>query len=375
MGTKVDRSARLSTGGPAYHEENLTLVLDHLDLGILLLNASGEITYCNTACTAITGYPKCSLSGMTIDGLLQEALLSVQDNVMPLLHLENGAVRDAQKNRQIWSGDLHLRRLDGKEYEASIKISAIWRAGKLHQYMVSMRDVTPQKEHERMRINFFYDLAHELRTPLTNLRLYHDLLARDASKSGDYLDIVAGQMDRLEALIVDLLNFVHLKHRILPTNRTPVHLNNLILKLVGEQCCYAAQKNLTVEFDLQPELLSVQADYGQMEQIICNLLINAIKYTPAGGKIRFKTSFEIIDATPHVVIEISDTGMGIPPDELKYIFDRFFRAKNARSSELPGTGLGLSIVKEIVRAHQGTIRVDSVLDQRTTFTIELPHTI
>ncbi len=216
--------------------------------------------------------------------------------------------------------------------------------------------------------SFVADAAHELHTPLTallaNIELAHD--AKNAAARTRYLARAQEQGQRLEGLVQSLLDLSRLEAAESKPTFEPVDLIQLVRE-VGEMfASRAEQANRLFTMKLPDEAVSVQGNETRLRQVILNLLENALKFTPAGGWI----SLNLERTSDQTILTVSDSGIGIPPEDLPHLFERFHRGRNA--SEYPGNGLGLAIVKAIVNAHQGNVAVQSEPMQGTSITVSLP---
>jgi signal transduction histidine kinase len=239
--------------------------------------------------------------------------------------------------------------------------------------VVVFRDVTPFRELDRMKTRFISDVSHELRTPLTNLTLYMDLMAKvtDRLSQERYLETLRRETRRLTHLIEDLLTISRLEAGRMAVQLRPMELNRLVDELTRDRVALAAQSEIALSCVLDSTLPKILIDPHLLTQALSNLLTNAVNYTPAGGSIIMETAEETIGGTRWVAIRVSDTGVGIPADELKHIFDRFYRGTASRQTGTAGTGLGLAISKEIIDRLGGRISVESAAGQGSTFTVWL----
>jgi two-component system phosphate regulon sensor histidine kinase PhoR len=222
------------------------------------------------------------------------------------------------------------------------------------------------QELDRLKSKFVSDVSHELRTPITALSLNVDLLEHGKpEKRQQYLQAIRQQVKREAQLLEDILNLSRLELGADKVQFAPVALNTLIAQVVAVHHPAAEAKNLMLTFTPASELPVVQGEENQLAQVITNLVGNAINYTTTGG-IGVSTRSNEHD----VVIEVSDTGLGIAPEDMPHLFERFYRSRRTR--DIRGTGLGLAITKEIVDLHDGRIEVDSTVGVGTTFKVYLP---
>jgi two-component system phosphate regulon sensor histidine kinase PhoR len=216
------------------------------------------------------------------------------------------------------------------------------------------------------------NVSHELRTPVTIIKGYAETLLSGAMKTDPeradrFLGIINAHAERLASLIKDLLALSELESRNLAIKLDPFPISGIVRQacmLLEEK---ARSKAITIESKNAGDMPPVMADPGRVEQVLINLLDNAIKYTPEHGSITVsaKESDDLVQVT------VADTGIGIPPSDLPRIFERFYRVDTARSREQGGTGLGLAIVKHIILLHGGNIAVESSLGKGSTFTFTL----
>ncbi len=233
-------------------------------------------------------------------------------------------------------------------------------------------DISDLKRLEKVRRDFVANVSHELRTPVTIIKGYAETLLSGAMKTDPeradrFLGIINSHADRLATLIKDLLALSELESRNLAIKLDPFPISGIV-----RQACLlledkARSKAITIELNNTGEMPPVMADPGRVEQVLINLLDNAIKYTPEHGSITISAT----ESDDLVQVSVADTGIGIPPSDLPRIFERFYRVDTARSREQGGTGLGLAIVKHIILLHGGNIAVESTLGKGSTFAFTL----
>jgi signal transduction histidine kinase len=211
--------------------------------------------------------------------------------------------------------------------------------------------------------------THELMTPLTTMNTGLYLLARtsDAQKQQERIQNLHNQVEHLTHLIHDMQMMVRLDIGY-PLRLASIHLNNIIEMAVERLNKTIFEKSLRLNLELQEDIPPISGDQEKMLQAICNILENAARYTPNNGSIALRSR---VNST-EVIVEVEDTGIGIAPDEITHIFERFYKTDKARTSNASGTGLGLTIAQRIIELHHGSIQVESVVNRGSLFRVRLP---
>jgi PAS domain S-box-containing protein len=226
------------------------------------------------------------------------------------------------------------------------------------------------RQFDRLKDEFIALVSHELRTPLTSIRGYLELITEDQNLTAEqtrFLDTIDRNAQRLQRVVGDLLFVAQVEAGKLSLEDGDVDLNTVAEEAVQAAQPSAAAKSITLVVELG-EPPAIRGDRARLAQVLDNFISNAIKFTPTGGHVSVETRV----SPGEVEIVVSDNGMGIPADELPFLFQRFFRAEQATAGAIPGTGLGLAIAKAIVAGHGGRIRVESECGRGTTFRIILP---
>jgi len=233
-------------------------------------------------------------------------------------------------------------------------------------------DITERKKLERVRQDFIGNISHELKTPLASMKAMVEVLieggADDINIRREFLDSINQEIDRLNRLVSDLLLLSRLESDKELLNPVPTDFIDIITGIVSRFHPRAMKEGLNLNLHIEGDIPKLNIDVNYMDQVISNLIDNAIKYTPSGGKIDVKVE----DIGRFVKVSVSDTGIGIPKEDLPRIFERFYRGDKSRNPSLGGVGLGLSIVKHIVEAHGGKVGVESELGKGSTFYFILP---
>jgi len=243
-------------------------------------------------------------------------------------------------------------------------------------FVLVFHDITEIKRLETMRRDFVANVSHELRTPLTAIRGYAETLLSgaldDPTRARSFLGVIDRHSERLSRLIDDLLTLSDLELGKSPLKKDAVLLETLVdevLEVLGEK---AERGKVQLVKALPTGLPLLRGDSDRLQQVLINLADNAVKYTPAGGTVTIAAQGSTNGDTPCVEISVTDTGGGIPAEELPRLTERFYRVDKARSRELGGTGLGLAIVKHIVQAHGGKLHISSTLAVGTTVRFTVP---
>ena len=236
-----------------------------------------------------------------------------------------------------------------------------------------LRDITREVEAERAKTDFVSNVSHELRTPLTSIKGYSDLMLSDVvgplnDQQRQFLKIVQGSADRLTILINDLLDISRIEGGRLKLETKPVQMEKIlhnVADMIQPQC---DKKNLRLKLNIEPNVGLVLGDENRLTQVVTNLVSNACRYTPNGGGITISLS----DSSGAVQVDVTDTGIGVAPDDQIKVFQRFYRVNAPEVQEVAGTGLGLPISKMLVEMHGGRMWLASEVGRGSTFTFILP---
>jgi signal transduction histidine kinase len=235
------------------------------------------------------------------------------------------------------------------------------------------RDITKEAEIDRMKSEFLSMAAHELRTPMTSIKGYSDMLLMGLAGECDerqkqFLDTIKGNVDRVLDMVNEFSEISHLESGALKLDAKPLHMDDLVSEVVVSLRPQIEAKEINLTVEVPPDSPEVWGDRTRVIQILTNLVTNAYKYTPDGGRIAITAQW-IEDS---MQVDVADTGIGIAPQDQEKLFTRFFRADHPGVRRVAGTGLGLSITKSIVEMHGGRIWVKSQLGEGSTFSFTLP---
>ncbi len=269
-------------------------------------------------------------------------------------------------------------RNEGPEYEHDytmrVTFTPIHRRDKTASgTIVVLQDVTEQEKLEQSRREFVANVSHELRTPLTTIKSYAEALEDGALQeqelAGRFVGVISNEVERMIRLVTDLLHLSRLDSNQAPLRRQETDIAEMLEEVADRFSFQLRQKSIHANVQVKHPVTTAWLDRDQIDQVLDNLVSNAIKYTMDGGHIEISAAMADADS---ISIRVKDTGIGIPKKDLSRIFDRFYRVDKARSRNMGGTGLGLSIAREIIKAHGGTISLDSEWNEGTVVAFTLP---
>ncbi len=343
----------------------LRAVLDSTIDGILLSDADGHMQLANRPLVRLTRE-----MGMSYDGTIVDRLLSVEHRVKDR-EAYRKTMEGLRENPDDSTFDEFEDSVTGRVYQGFTSPVLDDRGGFIGR-LWTLRDVTEQRELDRLKDDFVATVSHELRTPLTSMMGFLEMIREgEAGELNDeqqrFLAIVYRSSERLQRLVGDLLFVARLDANGLQLQFSDAHLGDIVRESVESSGALARSREVSLVAEVDP-VPPVSGDKERLSQLVGNLISNALKFTPAGGSVVARA---FVDGG-RAVVEIADTGIGIPPAEQSRLFQRFFRSSTATEQAIPGTGLGLVISRAIAEAHGGTIEVTSLPGEGTTFRVEIP---
>lgn len=353
---------RLTHENLIQEKNRLSSVLSYMSDGVIATNRLGQITMINSTAQRLLNLDRETATQMSI--------LDILDGENPYTYSELLSK----------TPEIHLSRRDANDEFVTLRVNfALIRkeSGFISGLVAVLHDATEQEKEERERRLFVSNVSHELRTPLTSVKSYLEALddgALNEEIAPNFIKVSLDETNRMMRMISDLLALSRIDNKSTQLN---VEMTNFtafmtyILNRFGQIKSQETNPGRSYEIirDYPVNSIWVEIDTDKMTQVVDNILNNAIKYSPDGGKIT--VSMKTTDT--QLIVSISDQGLGIPKKDLPLIFDRFYRVDKARSRAQGGTGLGLSIAKEIVKQHNGFIWAKSEYGKGSTFTIVLPY--
>ena len=351
---------RLTQENLEQESKRLHSILSYMTDGVLATNRRGQITMINDMAKKQLGVEN------------DEAL---NQNILELLKIE-----DEYELRDLITQSpelmIYSQNVNGEYISLRVRFALIRReSGFISGLVAVLHDTTEQEKEERERRLFVSNVSHELRTPLTSVKSYLEALDEGALSepvAPDFIRVSLDETNRMMRMVTDLLHLSRIDNA---TSHLDVELINFtafitfILNRFDKMRSQDQEKKYELVRDYPITSVWIEIDTDKMTQVIDNILNNAIKYSPDGGKIT--VSMKTTD--DQMILSISDQGLGIPKEDLPKIFDRFYRVDKARSRAQGGTGLGLAIAKEIIKQHNGFIWAKSEYGKGSTFTIVLPY--
>ncbi|HVI42567.1 MAG TPA: ATP-binding protein, partial [Anaerovoracaceae bacterium] len=339
-------------------KSKLETILKYMADGLIAIDLSGHIIHANPAAMALLNITEGDVENKHYNDIIKnynESLIfdKLRENC------KDGGVADTF----LYGGSTIAVRYDRFKDENAQDVGII----------MILQDITERQKLENMQMDFVANVSHELKTPLTTIKSYTETLlcgqVEDKETINQFLSIIETETDRMNRLVKELLQLSRLDYKQEKWNKKESNLIGLLKAVVTKVELTAKSKNqhLNYIFDDSQKIMTV-IDKDGIEQVLLNVLSNAIKYTQDGGRI----DIDALQAGKNAQLIIADNGIGIPENELSRVFERFFRVDKARSRAMGGTGLGLAISKQIIEEHNGSIEIESKEGKGTKVIITLP---
>jgi len=338
-------------------------VFQSLSEGIAICDSNGKIMQLNRSfATLLKRADSKSLVGIQIIDLLSEQADEPSlDRIRGLSTSHATQVIEIHRSSDLSQGVWRLSRMM-QSSDSSNPSDSIW----------TLRDITQQKLAEKAREQFVVTATHELRTPLANIRAYAETLSLaddiPRQQQQEFYNTINNEATRLARFVDELLNISQMEAGVITIQKHEVQLDRLLDEILASQRPQSDAKNQSFDYSVAPKLPKVIADKDKLAAALTNLVGNAIKYTPEGGKVTVKVDAD----TTRVLFMVEDSGIGISAEDLPKLCSKFFRSSDDRVQAIVGSGLGLAFSQEVARLHGGNISIRSKLNQGSCFTLELP---
>ncbi|AFS79826.1 sensor signal transduction histidine kinase [Gottschalkia acidurici 9a] len=336
-------------------KNKLDIIFANMADGVILVDKNENIIHANGVVSNIIKTPYYKLLNSKYDSIFESL-----NKEVTLKYIKEKGYGEGQENVEIDSNIYNVRYAliedEKKEIDGMI---------------VVFRDVTEQQKLDNMRKEFVADVSHELKTPITTIKSYAETLMEndvDKETSIQFLSVIDEECDRMARIVRDLLQLSNFDYKQVDWNKVDININKFMEKIYLKVKMSSEEKKQLIEMNIPENISNIFADKDAIEQVLLNIITNAIKYTPEKGKIEISAS----EKNENIIISVKDNGIGIPKEDLNRIFERFYRVDKARARELGGTGLGLSIAKQIIETHGGKILIQSEYNHGTRVDIIFP---
>ena len=331
------------------NEERFSRTISALPEGIVLLDLSLQIEWCNPIAEQHLGVSLAADQGMRLTNLVRDPAF--------VSYVTSGR----------FDAPLEFRPMARPDFALEVRVVEVERT----RLLVISRDVTQREQVDAVRRDFIANVSHELRTPLTVVNGFMEMLLdarpEDEATRQHHLRLMQEQAQRMSRLVEDLLTLSQLESSESSLVEETVDLQLLMSEVADEARVLSSGRH---RIELKPGRAFLRANREELRSAFGNLVSNAIRYTPDDGRIMLAWR---VDADGSGRFEVKDTGIGVAPEHISRLTERFYRVDKARSRDLGGTGLGLSIVKHIAQVHGGRVSVESTLGRGSTFTLHLPR--
>jgi PAS domain S-box-containing protein len=343
----------------------LAQIVDYSDDAIFSKDLDGKIMTWNDGAHSIYGYSAAEMIGRVVDRLLPPDRPNEVKDILKRI----------KKGERVEHYETLRLTKDGRTIDMSLTVSPIkGESGRIIGASTIGRDISKAKQMDKVKDEFLSIMAHDLKSPLIAVLGYSDMMigglgGQLTEKQRSFVEVIRRQGEQLQSMIDSLLDYTRAEFGKLVLNLENINLDNLVVESIKAFTPEAAQSKITLDFAPPADQITVAADKNMINQVINNLLANALKYTPEGGKVAISLNRKGSEA----VFAVSDNGRGIAPDKIGRIFDKFFMVEGKTAREKRSLGLGLYIAKKFIEAHHGRISAESAGEGKgTTFSFTLP---
>lgn len=336
----------------------LDAIFNYMAEGVVTIDTKGNIIHANPIAIDILNITEENISR---GGSLPKQILPLEISNLREVNYEN---EDTLEGDEILNINSQVYKVKYAPFKNEVN--------NIGGLILVFQDMTNEHKLDDMRKEFVANVSHELKTPITTIKSYTETLMDGGINKEielKFLNVIDNECDRMTRLVRDLLQLSNLDYNKTKWQKEEISVNKLMEEILLKLDFAFKEKNHKVIVNIEEELPIIVVDKDGIEQVILNIISNAIKYTEDDGEI----TINAIDIESHITIIISDNGVGIPENDQKRIFERFYRVEKGRSRDLGGTGLGLSIAKQIIEAHNGEIAIESYFGKGTTIRIHLPY--
>jgi len=350
----------------AMEKSKIRTIVNCMAGGVIVTDRESQIVLNNPAAARMLGIHDTHLAGRPLSQCIKDEVLNqLIGEIFTCRYSEPSIL-----SRELVIGESHITHL--RAHAGPVRSDE----GEILGAVIVLEDISYLKELDRMKSNLVAMVSHELRAPLAaieqQLMVVRDGFAGEVTeKQWHILERIKERSDGLMAMIKNLLDLSKIETGQTVHKKELINLNDLLRKVLDLFSSQATVKKITLRLEEGRNIPLVEADQSTMEVVFNNLLSNGLQYTSEGGSIELKTSVE----GDYVKIDVSDTGIGIDPEDLPKIFDRFYRVRSEKTRHVVGAGLGLAVTKAIIEAHAGSIEVTSEVDKGTTFSVLLPKQV
>ncbi|MGG3470829.1 ATP-binding protein [Neobacillus pocheonensis] len=352
---QMGRQLKFNMNALSQEKEQLASILSSMADGVITFNRDGTILITNPPADRFLQY------WYYEKGESESGSEAIPSQVMELFQ----QAVDTEKEQV---GEISLQ---GRHWV--ILVSPLYSNRFIRGAVAVLRDMTKERQLEKMRKDFIANVSHELRTPISMLQGYSEAIVDDIAESQEekkeMAKVIYDESLRMGRLVNELLDLARMEAGHIQLTIDEVNLSSFINRIIHKFQGLAKDNDIQLQADIDDQISSVSFDPDRIEQVLTNLIDNAIRHTPKGGSVRLNVSSE----EKGIRMEVADSGSGIPEEDLPFVFERFYKADKARTRGRAGTGLGLAIAKNIIDAHRGHISVQSKLGHGTTFSFLLPR--
>jgi len=352
---QMGRQLKFNMSALSQEKEQLSSILSSMADGVITFNRDGTILITNPPADRFLQYWYYEMGGISTDS---EA---TPPEVMDLF--EQAVDTEAEQVGEI--------SFQGRHWV--ILVSPLYSNRFIRGAVAVLRDMTEERQLDKMRQDFIANVSHELRTPISMLQGYSEAIVDDIAESQEekkeMAKVIYDESLRMGRLVNELLDLARMEAGHLQLTMEDVNISSFINRIIHKFQGLAKENEIQLYAEIENETTTISFDPDRIEQVLTNLIDNAIRHTPKGGSVKLSVTSD----DKGIMIRVKDSGTGIPDEDLPFVFERFYKADKARTRGRAGTGLGLAIAKNIIDAHRGHISVQSKLNHGTTFSFLLPR--